>query len=97
MQRMKCYVNSHDHFQNIAPVLFYLCFFVSNLDFFWFLSSISLLYFIDCFRWEGSAVNEVGKDKNTGVVRVKVNPKYYRPTEVVSKVAKLIDISVLFI
>ena len=33
--------------------------------------------------WEGSGVNEVGKDKATGVVRVKINPKYYRPTEVV--------------
>ena len=28
-------------------------------------------------------MNEVGKDKATGVVRVRVNPKYYRPTEVV--------------
>ena len=33
--------------------------------------------------WEGNGVNEVGKDKATGVVRVKINPKYYRPTEVV--------------
>eukprot|EP00105_Crassostrea_gigas_P004388 XP_011417587.1 PREDICTED: GDP-mannose 4,6 dehydratase isoform X1 [Crassostrea gigas] len=32
--------------------------------------------------WEGEGVNEVGKDKNTGEVRVKVNPKFYRPTEV---------------
>jgi len=32
--------------------------------------------------WEGSGVNEVGKDKDTGVVRVKINPKFYRPTEV---------------
>ncbi|XP_022346245.1 GDP-mannose 4,6 dehydratase-like [Crassostrea virginica] len=32
--------------------------------------------------WEGEGVNEVGKDKATGVVRVRVNPKYYRPTEV---------------
>lgn len=34
--------------------------------------------------WEGKGTEEVGKDKNTGVVRVKVNPKYFRPTEVVS-------------
>lgn len=34
--------------------------------------------------WEGKGVNEIGKEKDTGVVRVKVNPKYYRPTEVVS-------------
>ncbi|KAK3086022.1 hypothetical protein FSP39_012276 [Pinctada imbricata] len=33
--------------------------------------------------WEGEGVNEVGKDKATGIVRVKVNPKFYRPTEVV--------------
>lgn len=32
--------------------------------------------------WEGEGVNEVGKEKDTGIVRVKVNPKYYRPTEV---------------
>jgi len=34
--------------------------------------------------WEGSGVNEVGRDKATGIIRVRVNPKYYRPTEVVS-------------
>jgi len=32
--------------------------------------------------WEGQGVDEVGKDKATGVVRVKINPKHYRPTEV---------------
>lgn len=32
--------------------------------------------------WEGKGEQEVGKDKATGVVRVKVNPKFYRPTEV---------------
>ena len=37
-----------------------------------------------CFRWEGTGVNEIGRDKATGEMRVKVNPKYYRPTEVVS-------------
>ena len=34
--------------------------------------------------WEGSGINEVGKEKISGIVRVKVNPKYFRPTEVVS-------------
>lgn len=34
--------------------------------------------------WEGSGVDEVGKDKESGVVRVRVNSKYFRPTEVVS-------------
>ncbi|KAH7725478.1 GDP-mannose 4,6 dehydratase [Aphelenchoides avenae] len=32
--------------------------------------------------WEGEGVDEIGKEKDTGVVRVRVNPKYYRPTEV---------------
>ncbi|KXS14355.1 GDP-D-mannose 4,6-dehydratase [Gonapodya prolifera JEL478] len=32
--------------------------------------------------WEGEEENEVGKDKATGVVRVRVDPKYYRPAEV---------------
>ena len=35
-------------------------------------------------RWQGSDVNEIGLDKATGKVRVKINSKYYRPTEVVS-------------
>ena len=33
-------------------------------------------------EWSGSGDNEVGREKGTDVVRVKVNPKYYRPTEV---------------
>ncbi len=28
------------------------------------------------------SLQEIGKDKATGAVRVRVNPKYYRPTEV---------------
>lgn len=32
--------------------------------------------------WEGEGVEEIGKDKKTGEVRIRVNPKYYRPTEV---------------
>ena len=52
-----------------------------------------LFFQIQCFnshvhllidRWEGEGLNEVGKDKKTGAVRVKVNPKFFRPTEVVS-------------
>lgn len=42
-----------------------------------------------CFRkidvdieWEGSGVHEVGKDKKTGIVRVKIDEKYFRPCEV---------------
>lgn len=33
-------------------------------------------------KWEGEGAEEVGKDAATGEVRVKINPKYYRPTEV---------------
>lgn len=32
--------------------------------------------------WEGEGVNEVGKDKATDKVVVKINPKFYRPAEV---------------
>ncbi|MBD3420551.1 MAG: GDP-mannose 4,6-dehydratase [Chitinivibrionales bacterium] len=32
--------------------------------------------------WEGENENEIGKDAATGRVIVKVNPRYYRPTEV---------------
>jgi GDPmannose 4,6-dehydratase len=35
------------------------------------------------FSWEGTGVDEVGKEKETGIVRVKIDPKYFRPTEVV--------------
>ncbi len=35
-------------------------------------------------RWKGSGEAEKGFDKSTGIVRVEVDPKYYRPTEVVS-------------
>lgn len=33
-------------------------------------------------EWEGSAENEIGRDRKTGVVRIKVNPKFFRPAEV---------------
>jgi len=32
--------------------------------------------------WKGEGENEVGQEKDTGIIRVKVNPKYFRPTEV---------------
>ena len=38
---------------------------------------------IPSHRWEGKAVEEVGKDKATGTIRVRIDPKFYRPTEVV--------------
>lgn len=34
--------------------------------------------------WEGTGLDEVGKEKDTGIVRVRVNKRYFRPTEVVS-------------
>jgi GDPmannose 4,6-dehydratase len=35
-------------------------------------------------KWEGKGINEVGKDAISEQVLVKVNPRYFRPTEVVS-------------
>ncbi len=32
--------------------------------------------------WEGEGVNEVGRDAKTGTVRVEIDPRYFRPTEV---------------
>jgi GDPmannose 4,6-dehydratase len=33
-------------------------------------------------EWNGTGVDEVGRDSNAGKVVVAINPKYYRPTEV---------------
>jgi len=33
-------------------------------------------------KWKGDSVNEVGVDEETGEVIIKINPKYFRPTEV---------------
>jgi GDPmannose 4,6-dehydratase len=35
-------------------------------------------------EWEGTGVDEVGKEKGTDIIRIKIDAKYYRPTEVVS-------------
>ena len=32
--------------------------------------------------WSGQGVEEVGKDSNTGDVLVRIDPRYFRPTEV---------------
>lgn len=32
--------------------------------------------------WQGEGIDEVGIEKDTSIVRVRVNPKYFRPTEV---------------
>ena len=43
----------------------------------------SNLCVIFVLRWEGEKENEVGRDASTDVIRVRINPKFYRPTEVV--------------
>uniref|UniRef100_A0A1I8P353 GDP-mannose 4,6-dehydratase n=1 Tax=Stomoxys calcitrans TaxID=35570 RepID=A0A1I8P353_STOCA len=32
--------------------------------------------------WQGEGVNEVGIEQDSGIVRLRINPKYFRPTEV---------------
>lgn len=34
-------------------------------------------------KWEGKGLNEVGKDVKTDEILVRVDPKHFRPTEVV--------------
>ena len=33
-------------------------------------------------KWQGSGINEVGIDENSGKILIRVNPKYFRPSEV---------------
>jgi GDPmannose 4,6-dehydratase len=33
-------------------------------------------------EWEGTGINEIGKDAKTGKILVKVNPAFFRPAEV---------------
>ena len=33
-------------------------------------------------QWEGTGESEIGRDAQSGAVRVRIDPKYYRPTEV---------------
>lgn len=44
----------------------------------------SFKYIGKTIKWQGEGNDEVGIEEETNTVRVKVNPKYYRPTEVVS-------------
>jgi GDPmannose 4,6-dehydratase len=32
--------------------------------------------------WQGAGIDEVGKDARSGAVRVRIDPRYFRPTEV---------------
>lgn len=43
-------------------------------------------------KWEGEGVDEVGKDAVTDKLLVRVNPKYFRPTEVVSTILHRINV-----
>lgn len=42
--------------------------------------------FLFFFRWEGKDETEIGRCKETGTVHVRVDPKFFRPTEVVSNI-----------
>jgi len=33
-------------------------------------------------EWDGEGIDEVGRDRASGVVRIKINPKHFRPAEV---------------
>ena len=44
--------------------------------------NLQFICFCLFLRWRGEGEDEVGVEKETGIVRVKVNPRYYRPTEV---------------
>lgn len=53
-------------------------------------TTISVREFVEkCFKkvgreieWEGEGLNEVGREKNSGIVRVKIAEKFFRPCEV---------------
>jgi GDP-D-mannose dehydratase len=44
----------------------------------------NLIIVLSFYRWEGEGLNEVGKEKSTGIVRVRIKEQYFRPSEVVS-------------
>lgn len=44
--------------------------------------------------WRGVGETETGHDADTDQLLVKVNPKYFRPTEVVSKEQKFVSVFV---
>lgn len=41
-------------------------------------------------QWSGQGLDEVGTEGGTGIVRVRVNAKYFRPSEVVSSACRLV-------
>ena len=46
---------------------------------------LAFRYVNKTIRWEGEGEKEIGIEEETNIVRVKVNSRYYRPTEVVSQ------------
>jgi hypothetical protein len=62
-----------DEFLSLLALFVLLCSFITRK------SSCSLLA---RYSWEGKDEEEVGRDKSTGTIRVRVDPKYYRPAEV---------------
>lgn len=50
---------------------------------------VCLFIFVCLCRWEGKGDTEIGKDKASGKILVRVDPKYYRPAEVVSDSCQL--------
>lgn len=44
------------------------------------ITTIHLL--IENNSWEGEGEEEVGRDSDTGAIRVRIDPRYYRPAEV---------------
>ena len=50
---------------------------------------LAFRYVNKTIRWEGTAENEIGIEEGTNIVRVKTNPRFYRPTEVVSNIRHL--------
>merc|ERR1712127_620502 len=42
---------------------------------------LAFRYVNKTIRWEGTAENEIGIEEGTNIVRVKTNPRFYRPTE----------------
>lgn len=43
---------------------------------------VAFKYYNKEIIWEGEGLNEVGKEKDTGIIRIKINEIYFRPVEV---------------
>lgn len=44
---------------------------------------VAFQYVGHTIKWQGEGVDETGQDAQTGQVLVRINPKFFRPTEVV--------------